>query len=576
MTTQACRYRIAILAVVWATGSGCQGTIGDDGRNAGTGSTSAAGGAGAEVAGNGTVGGGSGVLPPLTLDSGAVVMRRLSRVEYNNTVRDLLQTEARPADAFPGDQLSQEGFDTVGAVLSVSPRHTESYETAAIDLVEGLFAQPSTSPARQAILVCPLAAGSEAACVRNIFTQFLPRAYRRSVTAEEIDAAVAVVTRGVTAGNTYEASLKAGLEAVLLSPYFLFRVEIDADPTSPEAHPVTDFELATRLSYFLWSSMPDDALFAAAAANKLRQDPTELGRQVSRMLDDPKASSLVSHFASQWLRLSQLDTAAPSTTAFPSYDDALRSSAQQETGLFFQELVKENLPLETFLLGDFTFANARLATQYGIAAPASSGFAKVSLTGTPRIGALTQTSFLMANAHADRTSPVLRGVWVLERLLCSPPPPPPTNLDIPSQVETLPGLTLRQSLEQHRKDPLCNACHAVFDPIGLGFENFDGIGKYRTVDGGLPVDATGVLGGKAFDGPAQLAPLLASDPRFRSCVAQQLLTYGVGRSFAAGDGKMYADAVARHAAADGKAKWRSWIEMIASTEAFQTRRGVAP
>jgi hypothetical protein len=512
----------------------------------------------------------------LTLDSGAVVMRRLSRIEYNNTVRDLLQTAARPADAFPDDQLSQEGFDTVGAVLSVSPLHAESYETAAIDLVEDLFAQPSTSSARQAILVCDLTAGSEPECVRKIFTQFLPRAYRRSVTGDEIDAAVGVVSRGVAAGNSYEASLKAGLEAVLLSPHFLFRVESDADPTSADAHRVTDFELATRLSYFLWSSMPDDALFAAAAANKLGQDPTELGRQVSRMLDDPKASSLVSHFATQLLRLNQLDAVAPSATAFPAYDDALRSSAQQETGLFFEELIKGNLPIESLLLGDFTFANARLATHYDITAPAGSGFAKVSLTGTERVGVLTQTSFLMANAHADRTSPVLRGVWVLERLLCSPPPPPPANLAIPPVVEVLPGLTQRQSLEQHRKDPACNACHSVFDPIGLGFEHFDGIGQYRTVDNGLAVDSTGVIDGKAFDGPQQLAPLLAKDPRFLSCMAQQLLTYAVGRSFAAADGMTYADAVARHAAAEGKARWRSWIEAIADSEAFQTRRGVAP
>lgn len=165
---------------------------------------------------------------------------------------------------------------------------------------------------------------------------------------------------------------------------------------------------------------------------------------------------------------------------------------------------------------------------------------------------------------------------MLERLLCSPPPPPPANLNIPPQVEQLPGLTLRQSLEEHRKNPACSGCHSVFDPIGLGFEHFDGIGKYRTVDSGLPVDSTGELGGEAFDGPAQLAPLLANDPRFQSCMAQQLLTYGVGRSFATADGKNYAEAVARHAAADGKARWRSWIEMIASTEAFQTRRGVAP
>jgi Protein of unknown function (DUF1592)/Protein of unknown function (DUF1588)/Protein of unknown function (DUF1587)/Protein of unknown function (DUF1595)/Protein of unknown function (DUF1585) len=569
-----------LLVALSLMGAGCSAKVGTgatipDGRGGGgtSGSMSGAGGTGSSGDLGGSAGGG---LPALRLDSGPVVLRRLNRVEYNNTVRDLLQTTLRPADNFPPDQISSEGFDTVGEVLDLSPLHTEQYEAAAIQLVDELFALPATSPARQKVLVCALQTGSESVCARQILTGFVPRAYRRPVAPGEIDDLMALVTTINAAGNTYQDSLKAGLQAVLLSPHFLFHVENDPAPTVIDAHPVSDTELATRLSYFLWSSMPDDALFTAASTKLLKQDPAELGRQVARMLDDPKASALTDHFAAQWLTLQRLDTLAPNVTTFPNYDDALRTAAQQETGLFFQALVKDNLPLETLILADFTVANARLATHYGLPAPAGVGFSRVSLAGTPRAGVLTQASFLMSTSHPDRTSPVKRGVWVLQRLLCDPPNPPPPTLNVPALVEPPPGATLRQTLEAHRANPVCAGCHSLFDPIGLGFENFDAIGAYRTLDNGISVDAKGTLNGTPFDGPGQLAPLLAKDPRFVSCMAQQLLTYAVGRSFAAADGKRYANAVARNAVAQGKGQWRSWIETIAAAEAFQTRRGGAP
>ena len=549
-----------------AMGNGSVGGAAGSGGG-GPGISAGVGGAGAS--------GGPAALPPLTLDSGAVVLRRLNRVEYNYTVRDLLQTTSHPADNFPADEVSAEGFDTVGGVLDLSPSHTEQFETAAIQLVDELFALPAASPARQKVLVCTPQTGSESVCARQVLTGFAPRAYRRPVTTAEIDDLMALVTSVNAAGNTYQDAIKAGLEAVLLSPHFVFHVENDLAPTVIDAHRVSDSELATRLSYFLWSSMPDDALFASANANLLTKDSAELDRQVLRMLDDPKASALTDHFAAEWLTLQRLDSLAPSVTTFPAYDDTLRTSAQQETGLFFQALVKDNLPLETLLLADFTIANARLATHYGLTAPTAAGFSKVSLAGTPRMGVLTQASFLMSTSHPDRTSPVKRGVWVLQRLLCDPPPPPPPNLNIPALVDPPAGATLRQTLEAHRSSLVCAGCHSFFDPIGLGFENFDAIGTYRTVDNGIKVDATGSLNGTSFEGPAQLAPVLAKDARFASCMAQQLLTYAVGRSFAASDGRAYANAVARNAIAQGRGQWRSWIETIAAAEAFQTRRGVA-
>jgi len=555
-----------------AQGSGAEGG-GSTNGNAGNGMTGQAAASGA--AGNGTTAP-PGALPGLTLDSTAPVMRRLNRVEYNNTVRDLLQTTLRPADSFPLDQQSAEGFDTVGAVLHLSPLHVEEYETAAIALVDELFALPVASPARQKVFVCALQAGSEPACVRQILAAFMPRAYRRPVTDAEVDDIAALVTAARAAGNSYDEALKAGLEAVLLSPHFIFHVEHDAVPSSPDAHGLSDYELASRLSYFLWSSMPDGELFASAEAQRFTQDPAEIGRQVARMLDDPKASALVDQFASQWLTLNQLDAIEPNAAAFPTYDAALKTSAKQETREFFRALVEEDLPIDALLLADFTIGDTRLAAHYGLGAPGAPGFSKLALAGTPRVGVLTQASVMMANAHVDRTSPVLRGVWVLERLLCSPPPPPPANLDVPAIVETRPGATLRQSLEEHRSNPACAACHSYFDPVGLAFENFDGIGSYRTVDNGIPVDATGTFNGVAFNGPGELASILVKDARFAACMAQQLLTYAVGRSFGSADGKSYANAVAEHARAQGKASWRSFIEMVVMTEAFRTRRGVAP
>jgi hypothetical protein len=257
---------------------------------------------------------------------------------------------------------------------------------------------------------------------------------------------------------------------------------------------------------------------------------------------------------------------------FPTFDPALATSAGQETRRFFQALLEENQPLETLMLANFTVGDARMASHYGLSAPANSGFSKLSLAGTQRVGALTHASVMMANAHADRTSPVLRGVWVLERLLCSRPPPPPANVAPLGEVR--PGATLREQLAEHRSNPACAACHTFFEPVGLAFENFDGIGSYRTLDAGVQVDATGTFADTAFNGAAELAPLLAKDPRFAPCVAQQLLTYAVGRSFEGDDSKQYVNALARHALAESKGNWRDWVEMVTKTAAFQTRRGV--
>jgi hypothetical protein len=546
--------------------SACSGTIGD-----GPGSSKTGGGPNppSGTGGGPVIGPDGGILPPLMLDDGHAMMRRLNRDEYNNTMRDLLGTATRPADAFPADEISA-GFDTIGQYLAFSPLHAEQMEGATGKLVDELFARAASDPVRKSILTCDLQPGAEAACASKILSGFARRAFRRPVTQPEVDSLMKLVD-AARAGDTYENGVKAAMQAVLLSPNFVYRVERDPAHLTT-ARPANDDELATRLSYFIWSSMPDAELFASADAKRLAGDPAELARQVERMLADRKASSLVTRFGSQWLKLGRM--AVPldvDAKIFPTYDDALRISASQETLLFFDALLRNDLPLGALVTGGFTFADARLAKHYGL--PSTGAFARVSLAGTPRSGILTQASVLLGTSLANRTSPVKRGVWILEQMLCESPPPPPPNIDIPPLVTPPAGATIRQALEAHRSNPMCAACHKVMDPLGFGLENFDAIGAYRTMDNGAPVDASGLYDGRSFVGAGELASLVSGDARFARCVTEQLLTYAVGRSFHDGDAVRYADAVAANALAFGKGTWLTFIETIAASEAFRTRPG---
>ncbi|HEX6278351.1 MAG TPA: DUF1588 domain-containing protein, partial [Polyangiaceae bacterium] len=292
----------------------------------------------------------------------------------------------------------------------------------------------------------------------------------------------------------------------------------------------------------------------------------------ARMLLDTKAAQLTENFAGQWLTLRRLKLFAPSTKTFPNFDMELRDAAVEETERFFSALVTDNAALETLLTADFTFVNSALGEHYGVLA-SGADFQRVSLAATARAGILGQMSFLAATSHPAVTSPSKRGVWVLEQLLCDAPNPPPGDVEIPSFEEPVPGQTLRQRLEKHRESDQCAGCHAEIDPVGFGLENFDAIGAYRTEDNGLPVDSTGDFREVPFSGARELAALLATDPRFASCVARQLLTYAVGRTFIAQDGKDYATALAAHARANGQSGFRDLIVNVVRSEAFRTRRG---
>jgi hypothetical protein len=558
------------LAIAWmlATSACSSGVVSLPGSIDSTGPTGS--GATGSNGGGATVGGGSGAsLETGPLDPGRVVLRRLNRAEYNNTVRDLLGTTTKPADTFPGDSVV-DGFDTIGEALNFSPLLAEDAEKAAGQLVGELLARPKGDPLRARVLVCEPTAANAASCVPQILTGFMKAAYRRPATTAEVEDLVALATSIQQSSGDVMRGVTAALETVLLSPHFFFHVEL-GDPMSAAPTTLGDYELASRLSYLVWSSIPDSELTQAADAGKLGQGPTEVVKNLDRMLSDPKAQAFVDNFGGQWLSLRDVDGVAPDPTLFPAFDESLRSSIRGETSLFFQSLLDEAKPLTTLLLADYTFVNDRLARHYGLPA-GQPDYTRVSLQGTSRIGLLTQETFLTVTSQPDRTSPVKRGNFVLERLLCDPPDPPPPGVPPLVTPQNGSGLTVRQQLEAHRQSAACAGCHVKMDPIGLGLENFDAIGAYRTADNGQPVDATGTMtDGTNFNGAAELAPLLAKDPRFTSCVVRLLLTYGVGRSFEAKEGKAYASGLA--VPLTGTGTWRDLLHAVVSSEAFRTRRG---
>ncbi len=381
------------------------------------------------------------------------------------------------------------------------------------------------------------ASGQDRSAAREILGDFTRRAWRRPVTVGELSRLEELYMLARQQGDSFEAGVKLSLVAALASPNFLLlghpphagdRLEAPV-ATSSKAAPIDEFSLASRLSFFLWSSTPDDELLALAGRGALRD---KLTPQVRRMLASPKARALVDNFAGQWLQIRSLETSAPDKTLFPDYDPNLRASMQRETELFFESVLREDRSIFDFIRGDYTFVDARLAKLYGLPDVRGEDFQRVSLASTPRRGVLTQASVLTLTSNPTRTSPVKRGKWVLENLLGTPPPPPPPDVPELDDAERKLGGTLRQQMEQHRTNPSCASCHARMDPIGFGLENFDAIGAWRDKDGEAMIDASGKLAsGDAFAGAADLAALLASKRAddFRRCLGEKMLTYALGR-----------------------------------------------
>jgi mono/diheme cytochrome c family protein len=385
---------------------------------------------------------------------------------------------------------------------------------------------PPAPPAQQKLLAHREGLDPREAA-REIIGRFSMRAFRRPVQPGEVERILRVYDLAEKEGERYEERLRLALCRVLISPHFLFRVEVDPpEAKAGEPYQISELELASRLSYFLWSTMPDEELFDLALKGELRKN---LLPQIERMLKDPKSSALVQNFAGQWLTLRKLEQITPDPKLFPQFDDELRAAMRQETELFFADILREDRSVLHFLDADFTYVNARLARHYGIDGVAGPEFRKIK-TPASRGGLLTQASILTLTSNPTRTAPVKRGKWILEQLLGTPPPPPPPDVPDLDEGKTLRG-TLRQVMEQHRANVICASCHARMDPIGFAFENFDAIGGWRDKDGGFPIDASGELpDGQTFNGPGGLKTILkAKKELFARSLADKMLTYALGR-----------------------------------------------
>ena len=389
------------------------------------------------------------------------------------------------------------------------------------------------TPSRRRIFVCrPAGAADETPCAREILSTLARRAWRRPVTAADVDGLFAFYREGRAAGG-FEAGVERAVRALLVSPDFLFRVvsePADAAPGAP--YRLRGLELASRISFFLWSSIPDDELLDVAARGGLR-DPEVVERQVRRMLADPRSEALAKNFAGQWLRLRNVSGALPSDVIFPDFGESLRQDFVRETELFFDSVIREDRSVTELLTADHTFLNERLARHYGVPGVYGSDFRRVTLTDPNRRGLLGQGSILTVTSYPDRTSPVGRGKWVLENVLGTPPPPPPPNVpELEPAGDAGKTLAMRERMEQHRANPVCASCHRLMDPLGLALENFDAIGRWRGhMPGGTAIDASGAMpDGAPFDGPAELRGLLVRNPeQFVTVVTEKLLTYALGR-----------------------------------------------
>jgi hypothetical protein len=436
----------------------------------------------------------------------------------------------------------------------------------------------SETPSRKRLFVCkPTTALKEAPCANSILSAVARRAFRRSVTAADLKAPMVFYDTARKNGGDFNAGIRAGLARILASPAFVFRSEEDPSTLAPGApHRVSDIELASRLSFFLWSSVPDDELLNLAIAGRLR-DPSVLQAQVKRMIADDRADSLMTDFAGQWLQLRNLDKVTPDLLMFPDFDDNVRQAFRRETELFFTSIVRENRSVLDLLNADYTFVNERLARHYGIPNVYGSQFRRVTVTDPNRRGLLGQGSLLSLTAVANRTSPVLRGKYVISNLLNTPPLPPPAN--VPALEESAAKdhpTTVREQLEQHRANPVCASCHRNIDPVGFALENFNPVGQWQTATKeGLKIDSAGVLSdGTPIDGPVALRKAILSRPDvFAGTVAEKLMIYALGRGLEPVDMPVLRNVV-RNAAKNNYAI-QSIILGIVQSSPFQMRTKLA-
>jgi mono/diheme cytochrome c family protein len=476
---------------------------------------------------------------PRDWDPGPPLLRRLNRTEYTQTMRDLLSLDDLDAAEAAGipEEPTGTGFDTMAASLVLPLSLLEKYFAAADLALDRVLSSPASKKQRasfDSIFVArPSDSLSKSAAARKIMESFVRRAYRRAPRPEELDRLLGLFERGQARGATFEASVRLMLKAVLCSPHFLFRVEEDRPAQEGQAPPVSDFELASRLSYFLWSTMPDAELLGLSEGGKLR-DPAVLEAQVRRMLAHPKARALTRNFAEQWLQLKKLPLARPNTEFFPRFTGKMKQALHDETALFFDRLREEDRSVLELLDCDYAYVNEDLAGLYALEGVKGPELRRVALRPeNHRGGLLGMGSILALTSHTFRTSPTLRGKWILEVIFGTPPPPPPPDAGVlkedPHRKEPR---TFREQMALHASKASCAGCHQRIDPLGFALENYDGIGSWRDAQSlGRPVDTAGELPtGEKLDGAASLKALLRErpDPFVRNLI-EQMLVYALGR-----------------------------------------------
>jgi len=436
--------------------------------------------------------------------------------------------------------------------------------------VIGPFASTGEKPSRKKILVCDPATGPR--CVDRILATLARRAYRRPVTGTEVAALKKFVDMAVADGQSVEQGIGLAIQAMLVSPHFLFHIERDLYPNDPgRMHRISDVELASRLSYFLWNSMPDEELLSLAERRRLNV-PEVLDAQVKRLLADPKSQAMAENFAGQWLEIRNLDAIKPDPQKFPAWGPDLRDAMKAETRMFFDTILRENRPIGEFIDARYTFLNELLAKHYGIEGVSGPEFRRVDLTTPERGGVLTHGSVLAVSSYPTRTSVVIRGKYILQNILGAPPPPPPA--DVPALDEQAVGTTasLRKQMETHRTNAICASCHARMDPLGFALENYDAIGRWRTMDGGFPVDSTGVLpGGKKFSNSAEMRQILSERvPELTRTLTEKLLIYSLGRGLRRFD-RPTVNGITKKVAASGYG-FQTLVQEVVKSLPFQSRR----
>ncbi len=427
------------------------------------------------------------------------------------------------------------------------------------------------SPQRDQILTCDADQADQQACAEEIISTFGKEAWRRPLEDAEVTRLTQFVDLAISEGDNFETGIKLALRAILVSPNFIFRVETDPDPLDATPHALTDYELASRLSYFIWSSMPDDELMQLADEGRL-QDDEVLRQQVDRMLDDEKSIALIDQYATQWLYIDAVLNTNPDYEKYPEFSEELKESMRMETRLFVRELIDTNAPLDTLLTANFTYLDQRLAAHYDVAGITGDEHVRHEWQGEDRRGLLGHGGLLTATSHPNSTSPVLRGKWVLDNILCDEPPPPPPGVEnLADDPQISEDMTMRERFEAHSEDPQCVTCHRVMDPIGFGMEHYDGVGSWRDLDNGKPVDASGELpGGLSFNGPTELSQILAEHKKLPECATEKMVTYALGRGVKKWDRPLLEAIVTETAPNHG---FRDLITAVVLSDAFRYRRG---